>query len=198
MSRSQRMPIWTAAEIAKLREMYDADASFDAMKRELGRTSGAIGAALKKHYPDRRIRHTHRLTPEMIERIFHFYGEGLTYDQIADETGVSHTTVSAQLAKLKKDKPSAYAALRSVRAAKLKARGLDLSGRPKCWGKVKKSLADGNGNHRAYSDLDRAIDYLRKFTGVWKERNTGKVVYGTTRKTPAEIIALAERKGMAL
>lgn len=195
---NQTNKVWDDERIAELKKLYDADTSYSEMRAHFGIAGSTLYQALARYYPERRIRAGRIVTQQHIDKIKHGYSEGLSHEKIGALVGLSPSTIGFQISLYKKSDPDGYAALRAKRSAKLNERGLDFNGRPKCWVKPKKSLADSTNKHGAYTDLDRAIDFLRKWTGVWKEKHTGKVVYGNTRKTSEEIIALAKRKGLVL
>ncbi len=184
---------WSDDDIALLKKMYDDKEPMEVIGSRFGMgKNGAIGA-IHRFYPERKHRrksadHADALDP----RIMKWFAQGLIYADIAKAAGIGETKVHYQLAGLRKADPMGMARAAEERAAN--KRRAKQEGRDKFWQKKTHNPFAKND----VTDLDRAINFLRKYTGVWKDKKSGKVVYGSTRKTPEEIIALAKRKGLVL
>lgn len=185
---------WTPERIQRLKTLYDAGEPYETIANQLGLAESSISALLSRFYPERLSRRTlsiFRLGEDALNRMAELYGQAATYEEIAFELAIEKHRVSAHLTWLKENRPELMREIRARRTAIFAEMGRDSMGRIKNHRNHQPRAAIKQG---AYTPLDEAIDYLRKFAPCHRDKNSGLIVYGRTRKTEDEIMALADRK----
>lgn len=199
MSTKKAPTKWTPELIEELKSAYDAGMSYADMGVKFGIQTTSVHSIVGRYHPNKKPRGRGGdrtfFPEEKTQQMLKMYEEGHFLKDIAVALNVSGPFIDKELHKNRVLYPQAMHRLKVKRTKALAERGLNNKGMVV---DLRKHKTVTNIKKPAYTDLDRAIDFLRKWTGVWLEKDTGKVVYGCTRKTPDEIIALAKRKGLVL